>query len=135
MKISFTVSGEPIAKARPRVFFNKHLGRAMAYTPKKTMGYEEHIRCCVPPGRFEGPIVITIRAYRSIPKSKSNKFKALAESGEIRPVVKPDCDNFAKSCLDALNKITFNDDSQVVSLLVQKYYSTEPRTEIEIEDL
>ncbi len=124
-----------MAKARPRVFFNKHIGRVMAYTPKKTMGYEEHIRCCVPPGIFTGPIVVSIWAYRSIPKSMSKKLRKEAIDGTLRPTTKPDLDNITKSVLDALNKISFNDDSQIVSLHLHKFYSEEPRTEITIEDM
>src|SRR4030042_1622280 len=68
MIISFTVPGEPVAKARPRVFFNKKLGRAMAYTPKTTMSFEEHVRMCSLEHRLEypleGPISLTLRVYK-----------------------------------------------------------------------
>lgn len=43
---------------------------------------------------------------------------------------KPDCDNIAKAVLDALNGVAFDDDSQVVTLVVRKY----PRVRISSDD-
>ena len=46
-----------------------------------------------------------------------------------------DLDNLAKGILDALNKILYADDSQIVSLTAEKYQSTEPRIEISIAEM
>lgn len=46
-------------------------------------------------------------------------------AGQIRPTVKPDCDNVSKIILDALNGVAFKDDSQVVGLWVEKWYVPE----------
>ncbi|GGH46023.1 hypothetical protein GCM10008014_08420 [Paenibacillus silvae] len=51
------------------------------------------------------------------------------------PVVKPDIDNCVKGIFDALNKIAWNDDNQVVSLLTQKFYSDKPRIEIRLREV
>jgi Holliday junction resolvase RusA-like endonuclease len=53
--------------------------------------------------------------------------------GIIRPTKKPDIDNVAKIILDSLNCICYKDDTQIVSLIVNKYYSQEPRVEVVIE--
>ena len=53
----------------------------------------------------------------------------------IRPLVKPDLDNIAKMILDSLNKIAYKDDNQIVRLVIEKFYSEEPRVEIEITEL
>ena len=50
-------------------------------------------------------------------------------------MVKPDVDNIIKIYLDALNKIAYNDDNQVVSIICNKYYSDRPYVEIEITEL
>ena len=47
------------------------------------------------------------------------------ENHSLRPAKKPDCDNIAKSILDGLNKIAFHDDTQITTLIVTKYYTTE----------
>ena len=51
---------------------------------------------------------------------------------EIRPTKKPDCDNIAKICLDALNGLAYVDDSQVVCLSVSKMYAKEPKVVISL---
>ena len=63
------------------------------------------------------------------------KKKAAMMAGQIRPTKKPDADNCAKSVLDALNKIAFDDDSQIVELHVNKYYSENPRVTITLEEI
>jgi Holliday junction resolvase RusA-like endonuclease len=45
----------------------------------------------------------------------------------MKPTTKPDTDNIAKICLDALNGIAYHDDAQIVELQVSKLYSDEPR--------
>lgn len=57
------------------------------------------------------------------------------QQGIIRPTKKPDADNIAKVVLDALNNICYKDDTQVVELIVNKYYSLEPRVEVIIKDV
>ena len=48
---------------------------------------------------------------------------------------KPDADNLGKAALDALNKIVFNDDCQVVDLRVLKIASSTPSLRIQIESI
>lgn len=47
--------------------------------------------------------------------------------GEIRPTKKPDLDNVAKIICDGLNKIAYEDDSQIIDLTVTKYYAEIPK--------
>jgi Holliday junction resolvase RusA-like endonuclease len=46
-----------------------------------------------------------------------------------------DVDNLAKSYLDGLNKIAWNDDRQVVSLRIDKYYHADEKAEILITEV
>ena len=55
------------------------------------------------------------------------------QSGKIRPTKKPDCDNCIKSITDALNGIAYIDDSQIVSIECEKWYSDRPRAEVMID--
>ena len=58
------------------------------------------------------------------------------EAGEIRPIKRPDWDNIGKLITDALiNNLAYHDDSQIVSCTVEKYYSEQPRVEVEIEEI
>lgn len=45
--------------------------------------------------------------------------------GRKHPVVKPDLDNMIKGLMDALNKIAWNDDAQVIGIEARKMYAEE----------
>lgn len=133
MKVVFTVPGEPQGKARARTCRNGH-----TYTPENTVLYEnlvktEYERQCGKAMVEEGiPLSMTIIAHYSIPASWSKSKKSLAEKNEIRPTKKPDADNVAKVICDALNGVAYKDDTQVVSLFVQKVFG-EPKTVVLLE--
>lgn len=54
-------------------------------------------------------------------------------SGKERPIVKPDLSNYVKAIEDGLNKIVWKDDSLIVHEETDKFYSENPRIEIEVE--
>ena len=129
--IKLTIPGEPVAKGRPRVT------RYGTYTPEKTKNYETLVKelYFVEHGQtlLEGELKIEIKAYLRIPKSASKAKKTKMAKGVIRPTKRPDLDNLMKAVTDAINGVAYEDDSQIVSATVEKYYSEEPRTEIKIE--
>ena len=109
----FVVPGQPLPKARPRI------GKNGAYTPQKTLAYENTIGWCVRAemADFEplrGDIGIKLDFYRK---------------GRRRA----DLDNMIKSVLDGLNGILFEGDKQVCRLVASVVYgSKQPRVEIEV---
>ena len=132
--VSITLAGAPMAKERVRVTREGH-----AFTPERTVTFEgrlAHAASLVMGERplFEGAIAVDMALFLPIPKSKSRRWRENALAGQIRPVKKPDWDNYAK-ILDALNLIVWVDDSQVVEGRVRKFYSARPRTEIEVRTL
>lgn len=135
--IAFTVPGLICAKGRPK--FAKRGNFVQAYTPEKTVNYENLVRLSFMQEcsgkKLEGAIMATITAFMPIPKSESKKKKAAMEAGLIRPKKKPDIDNCVKSILDALNKIAYDDDGQIVELHAKKLYSDNPRAEIILEEI
>ena len=139
MHFDFTVPGKPISKLRARTFKNKYTGKTMSYTPKVTVDYANFIKqvyinkygqC-----KLNGAIRQTIIAYYPIPKSTSKKKKKLMLEGKIYPTVKPDYDNVEKNFSDALESIAFDNDNQIVSSRFDKWYSENPRCEIELKEL
>lgn len=135
--IRFTVYGEPIAQGRPRATtINGHVSM---YDPKKSRDYKNYIRLAAsehkPEKLLEGPLSMKVKIYRPSLKSFSKKKAEMAEKGELRPVTKPDTDNYVKAIKDALKSVIWKDDSQVVELHASKYYSQNPRIEIEIKEL
>ena len=125
----FEVLGEPIGKARPRVT------RWGAYTPQKTVDYENKIKAAYTGGFYEGYLKIDVKAYFKIPKSTSKKKKESMLMGQIKPDKKPDIDNVLKIVLDSLNKTAYKDDAQVIKASITKEYSDMPRITIPISEL
>lgn len=127
-----TILGEPCAKQRPR------LGKGFTYTPEKTVNYETLVKqlyILQQKERLEGALKLTVNAFFSIPKSTSKKNKEKMLQGEIRPTKKPDWDNVGKIISDALNEMAYKDDCQIVDATVRKWYSDNPRVEVEITEL
>jgi Holliday junction resolvase RusA-like endonuclease len=77
---------------------------------------------------------VHVVAYVPIPKGWSKRKHALALAGEIRPVTKPDWDNYAKVC-DALNSVVWIDDKQVIDGRVEKFYSERPRLRVVVTEI
>ena len=136
MMCDFVVEGKPVGKGRPRF---KRMGNfVQTYTPEKTADYEKLVRL-----RFqnaggvitEKPVRIKIVACFAPPKSARKKDKIEMLANRILPVKKPDCDNIAKIILDALNKIAYIDDSQVVELVVKKWFAAEEKVCVHIEEI
>lgn len=113
--IKFTVPGEPKSKQRPRVTARG------TFTPKETLDAEKRVREFYSAAEgpfFEYQVKVDINFY----------------NGNRR---RRDLDNMAKLVLDALNKVAFADDYQVVELNLAKFFSTKElaRTEITIKEI
>ncbi|MDX9918352.1 MAG: RusA family crossover junction endodeoxyribonuclease [Gudongella sp.] len=129
MKI--TIPGIPIAKGRPR------LGKFGAYTPAKTVNYENLVQYCYMDQadgiKLDGPLMMEIRFYFPIPKSYSKKQIELLKVQDMAHMKKPDLDNCIKSISDALNHFAYDDDSQIVEMrALKRYTEDEPRAEVVI---
>lgn len=134
----FEIPGEIVGKARPRM--NTYTG--IAYTPTKTKYYEYLVKRafqdkygCIDliPGDIAVKIIIV--AYFNIPKSTSKRKCEQMLKDEIRPTKKPDIDNITKIILDAMNKFVIYDDTQVVELIVKKYYAKTPKVYVKVEEI
>ena len=133
MKVQFTIDGKPQGKGRPRLSYGR------VKTPEQTVMYENYIKLLYRSSiktYFEGPIKLIIKAYYPIAKSDSKKKKEQKLNGDIRPYnIKPDIDNVVKVICDALNEVAYKDDTQVVDLCINKYFSEKPRVEVTIESI
>ena len=130
----FNIPGKIQAKQRPR--FNG----IYAYTPQQTVNYENWVKACYlekyrSNDLLDVPLEVHIIAYYEIPKSISKKKKQEMLEDKIRPTIKPDTDNIAKSILDSLNGIAYKDDKQIVSLKVDKHYAEIPSVSVEIKEV
>lgn len=115
-ELYFRIPGEPTGKARPRVV------RGHAFTPEKTVMYENLVKTCYPGPVFEGPVSVRITAVFGVPKSAGKARRAAMLDGAVPPVKRPDCDNIGKIVCDGLNGAAWHDDAQVVALTVRKIW-------------
>ena len=135
--ISFSVPGKPQPKQRPRV-----LKSGITYTPRETLLYEEKViqaakdSGTLPQSPIEDQALkMILWAFMPIPASWSKKKKEQARNRKIYPTNRPDIDNLAKIVMDALNRIAYADDSQIVQLVINKQYSDEPMIEVLIDEI
>lgn len=131
--MNITIPGEPKGKGRHRT-----TKQGITYTPETTASYENLVKVLYMQEhqtKLKGELEARIMAYMTIPKSTSKVKRQKMLDGAIRPTKKVDVDNIAKIILDALNGLAYDDDKQIVSLRVEKYYSNEPSVEIEIEQI
>lgn len=130
----FKVFGKPVGKGRPRVVRN---GGVHAYTPKKTMDYEQFVVACFKANNMKkvsGPVRVDIIAHFPIPKSYSKAKRAKCIDAYYTG--KPDTDNIVKAILDALNDVAWEDDSAVMIGGAYKFYTEgDPYVSIRISSL
>lgn len=122
MTSHINIPGKVVGKQRPK--FSRQGNFVKTYTPEKTVNYENWVKMCwMNSGqeKMQGNIIAVIVARFMIPQSFSKKKRN--ELNEKPCPKKPDCDNIAKSILDALNGIAYDDDAQIVDLSVSKVYS------------
>lgn len=135
--LKFTIPIVPKAQMRAR-----HASRgkfSTTYKHKKQVASEDTLNTFLmqymPKEPLVGPLVLGVKAFLPVPKSKSKKFKKAAQEGQIRPITTPDCDNLLKMIKDCMSQMRYwEDDKQVVEYLpgTGKYYSDQPRWEIEL---
>lgn len=132
--LSLTVYGVPVAQGRPKFFRSgNHVG---AYDPKKSRDYKASIRIqAIEQLRFnghmpplhEGALTMQVCAYLPRPKTLPKRI--------IHHIRRPDADNIAKGCKDALKGVVYKDDSQIVELHVRKLYGDPPRVVIGLREM
>ena len=132
--ILITVYGVPVAQGRPKFFRRgNHVG---AYDPKKSRDYKDSIKLqaidqlrtngTMPP-LCEGALSMEVCAYLPRPKTLPKRV--------VHHTKRPDADNIAKGCKDAMKGVVYKDDSQIVELRVRKAYGDPPRVVITLEEV
>ena len=147
MKIVIPI--KPTAQMRTAVGvikFRDGSTRGNAHKQKKQVSNENTIKAFLaqykPARPLSGALLLGLRVYLPLLKNKpkwfngtSKEFRALALKGVVRPISKPDMDNLTKQIKDCMTQCEiWTDDSRVVGYLSHfgKYYSEEPRWEIEV---
>jgi len=131
------IPGKPVAQARPR--FYRRGSFVGAYSAQQTEAGKflllarEYLRGKKP---LNGPIFLKAEFYFPILKSWPKWKKEKVEDGfEFPHVKKPDLSNCLKFVEDCLNGIAWKDDSQIYKVEAVKYYGTEAKTILIIEEV
>lgn len=129
-KIEAIIEGQPFAQKRHRTSGNGHRYDPSAKDKKKIQRALIDVKPSKP---LQGVFRLTITAFFQTPKSWPNKKQQEVE-GTFRPKY-PDTDNIAKIIMDAMNDYIIEDDRYIVSTQVEKYYSMNPCTVINLEQI
>ena len=105
------ILGKPKVKGRPRMTKTGH-----TYTPKKTVEYEAEVASQYDGPKFEGDIAMEIILGKDRMWVTINDMSDWENNSRLTG----DIDNYAKSVLDALNGIAYEDDKQIKQLIVRK---------------
>lgn len=127
MRFIIFVPGRPKGKERARAGVGKS-GKAFMYTPKGTVQTENIIRTqalnwMAQHGMempHEGPVKILVRNYFQRPKECWEGKQPMGGCGDV--------DNLMKVAMDALNRVLFKDDSQIIRGIAEKAYHDRPGT-------
>ena len=113
------------------------------YSPKENKTYEAEVaRACRYAMKATGEhdptkmaVAVEVVAYYKIPVATKAKTRLQMLAEKILPTKKPDVDNIAKSVMDGMNGVAYNDDAQVTDLYVCKRYSGEPKVCVRVKTI
>ena len=130
--ISFTIFQTPTGKATV-----KHTKQGITYHTKEQRFNADSLMTEMmqyrPTDPINEPVILYIKAYFPVPNSKPAWWKQAAIAGYIQHDKKPDDDNCRKQIADCLEKLQFvKNDSQIYHAITQKFYSNNPRWEVQI---
>ena len=140
--LTIRVDGPIMGKGRHRN--SARLGRdgtviQRNYTPARTENAEAFVKWSaisqVGQPMLEGALRVSIVVVVQVPDSWSKIKKRRACAGQIRPTSKPDFDNVSKMLTDALNKIVWKDDAQIVDASFSKVYGEKPGAVLQVTPL
>lgn len=132
--ISFVVEGAAVPQARPRF---KHVGNTVqTYDSQKCREYKKLVALRAKEamgdrGTTMEPVLVMIDC-RFEPPISMPKYKREAAIDKGWQTTRNDVDNLAKSILDGATGIIWDDDSQVVGLIVTKRYADESKTVVTV---
>jgi len=129
--ISFEIQGIPVPQKQTR--FIRVTGRAYNPSHDDVVAFQRKALPYAPCDPWRIPIRMSLWFYLPIPKSFSQRKRTQFQEGQLFPITKPDVDNLAYLVTNAMKKIFYWDDAQLVDLQLFKRYGLEPRTVVHIQ--
>ena len=145
--MKFIISGPPIPKARPRAcrrgnfvtIYNSQKSEDQLCILEMQNQLSEYANSPDRITRYEARDLpnydvyyVDMRFYIKIPGSWKVAQKKAALDESVLAYSKPDLDNLIKFVQDCGNGVLWRDDCRIATLTAAKYYSPNPRTEIEV---
>ena len=126
--IIFEILGKPVPQKQTQFF------RGHAYDPSKKIKnmLQWQIASYAPKEPLSGPIILDIAFFFPIPASTSGVKRRQMLNGVLQHTIRPDIDNCAYLITNAMKKIIYNDDSQIVELYLHKRYGEIAKTCVKI---
>ncbi len=110
--LEFTVPGNPVPKARPRV-----LRSGITYTPKRTKDYEAAVAW---EARRQWPNpVLTQKLGLTVHFGRDSRRRC-------------DLDNLIKAVMDGIKGVVYRDDDQITEIEARKFFAKPGFTEVEL---
>ena len=142
-EVKFVIPGAAVGKGRARSIPLMRGGKPVFgaggrpivthHTPEKTANFETLVKLAAGQAMgerapFSGAVALDLYVFITPPASWSQKKRAAAMLGTIRPTTKPDADNVLKAIADACNEVVWQDDKQIVELFMRKSYAAKAET-------
>ena len=133
VEISFDVLGRPAPQGSKKSVGNNRFVEASKFLP----AWRNQVRLAAEDAvtvhgwaRVSGPVEVEILFYLDRPST-------IPSSKRPYPIVPPDVDKLARGCLDPMTGLIYDDDSQVIRLLVWKTYADtrEPGAFVRVNEL
>ena len=137
--LTFKIEGKPESYARERKGRGKHFYNPKSGKMSKTrknlihqLSKEDYnfMKELINDPNSKYFVELSMKYFIKIPNSTSIRDSIKMIHGVIRPIVRPDIDNYNKYILDTFHEILYDDDNRVVRSEEEKLYAIEPRTEI-----
>jgi len=109
-------------------------GKKVFYDPSKLnkKSIQWQIMPHAPKEPLLGSIEMHLTFYLPIPKQIRGIERTQMETNTIKHFIRPDLDNLAYLVTNALKGIVYRDDSQIVKMVLEKMYGTQPKTVIKV---
>lgn len=139
-EVRFTVYGVAQPAGSKRAFLNRKTGRVVVTDdakhsrPWKSEVSAAAIEATGSAELLDGPLSLSVRFVVPRPKSHFG-VRGLRPSAPAWPAKKPDATKLLRGVEDALNRIVWRDDAQVVVQRVEKVYGEPARCEVVVSTL
>lgn len=132
--VSFEVDGPPISQGSLTAFLHSATGRVVMPQKARVKEYRARVAWAATQARArctDGPVTLRVVATWARPKSHYRADgRTLTKSAPRHKTSAPDGDKVLRACCDALERVVYYRDSQVVLATVAKRWGRQDSTQI-----